>query len=157
MKNKNLLLLALILLFQPAWSAETKYSPNEVQNRMNQIYYWHLAQELNISAEQEKEMVRILEQSQKKRGELMGAREEALKVFKSVSSSHQPKVNANDLAAALKSYDTINHDLTHVDRDEFAALRKVFGDQALAQFLIVRDSITERLRNSIRNTPTSSR
>ncbi len=128
-------------------SAETKYSAGEVQNRMSQIYYWHLAEELKISADQEKDMVRILEDSQKRRTELLGLRENHLKALKSQKGG---------LTKVLTDYESVTHDLALVDREEFHALRKLFGDQTLARFLVERDQITERLRNSIRKAPAST-
>ncbi len=157
MKKMRFKLGLVVLLFAlPAISEESKYSPGEIHNRMNQIYYWHLAEELNISAEQEKTMVKILEQMQKRRSDLMNTREEAVVVLKTFSArtSNTPS-QLNELSKALKDYEKVTHEMAHADKDEFESLQKLFGDQALAKFLVVRDSIAERLRNSIRKAPAS--
>jgi hypothetical protein len=147
--------LLVLLLGTSAFAGETKYSPGEIQSRMNQIYYWHLAEELNISAEQEKGMVKILENSQKRRSELLSVRDESVTVLQAFTGKPANYPSDAALANALKNYEKVTHELAHTDKDEFDSLRKLFGDQALARFLVVRDSITERLRNSIRKAPAS--
>jgi hypothetical protein len=152
MKAKTwILIISAALAAIPSFGEEARYSPGEVHNRMNQIYYWHLAEELNISADQERGMVQILEQSRKKRTELINRHEDSLKALQALPDSGElSKAQKEILAKSLKDYQEAAHELAHVDKDEFDSLRKVFGDPTLAKFLAVRENITERLRNSIR-------
>jgi hypothetical protein len=148
----------LIFILTLCWQLSTLNNPafanqasQEVQSRLSQIFYWHLADELKISAEQEREMIRILEDVQKQRSHALNERELALINLKKLDKSSNVKASSEVLTSYIKAVEK----LSVLDREEFERLRRVLGDGAFAKFLIVRDEVTDRIRNSIRKSPAS--
>ncbi len=141
--SAKIFLVFVVFFFLGTFQAQAS---TEVQSRLNQIFYWHLADELKISPEQEKEMVLILEDVQKRRSLALSERELSLVNLRKLEKMGNSKAASPVLNEYIRSVEK----LSLLDREEYERLRKLLGDEALTKFLIVRDEVTERVRNSLK-------
>jgi hypothetical protein len=139
---------ALILFFAIAcFGVRAEDKAGQLRERLNKIFYWHLADELKLSAPQEKSMVGIIEDIQAKREKAMQERSQTLEALKKLGKNAGLKQTEPLLNAYQRSLDT----LAGLDREEGQRLRTLIGPELLARFYIVRDEVTTRVREALQD------
>jgi hypothetical protein len=148
MKTRRTTLILWVLLFSNIAVAEhSESSRAEIKERLGKVFYWQIADELDLKPDVEKKLVSILEDFQKKREELLQKREELFKIYHKDFSKDSPAPMAEKF---LKDYQDINKGLGASETEEFLMLKKVLTPQQLTRFLLVRDVFSRKVRESLR-------
>lgn len=121
-------------------------SATELKTRLNKIFYWHLSDELKLSAKQERDVVVILESVQQKREAALGERENALSDLRKLPKDAGIDKTRPHLEKYLRSLET----LAGLDREEYNSLKVAMGEELLGRFYIIRDDVTTRVRKALR-------
>ena len=118
-----------------------------VRERLNKIFYWQLADDLKLSPQQEKAMIVIIEDIQKRRTETIAARDSALDALKKNSAAKTPASSEKELA---RYRDSLSR-LAGLDIEEYDRLQKLLGAETLARFYVVREDLLSRVRDSLKS------
>jgi len=130
---------------QDAFSQAT--DSKQIRERLTQIFYWQIADELKLSTVAEKKMVQVIEDISKKREKALAEREAAIVDLK----KFEKKTNAPEVKAVLSRYQKALIDLSGLDTEEYNKLIEILGVENLAKFYLVRDSVTTRIRDAVKN------
>lgn len=128
-------------------SLETQ-DPKKLRERLNKLLYWQIADELKLSAQEEKSLIKILDDYQhakedllKKSDEIM-AKVEALPVGSTEDA--QSKVTSEDFEKTQKQ-------LAELDVKQTSDLRALLGNQRFLSFLKIRKDLNAKLLKAIQD------
>lgn len=118
----------------------------EVKDRLNKIFYWHLSDELKLSAEQEKNLVDVLNRIQSTREKALAERSTALGALRSLEKDApltKTKPHLDEFTRASKV-------LAELEQQEYNELKGVIGEELLGRFYIIREDVTSRVRQALK-------
>ena len=117
-----------------------------MRDRLNKIFYWHLADELKLSPKQEKDVIAKLNDIQTKRANTQMSREAAIKALQSLKKDAPLSVTK----PYLDKYVQCSETLAGLDKEEYEGLKSVLGEELLARFYIIREDVTSRVRKALK-------
>ena len=140
------LLLGLLLGF----GAGRAHAEDNVRQRLSQIFYWHLSDELKLAPAQEKEMVQVLESVEARRTSALAQRDQALAAFRKRLADKGRELPAPEAEKLLAPYREALATLAKIDEDESARLAKLLGPATLVRFYVVREDVLARVREALK-------
>lgn len=136
-----------LLIITPSLQAQNSLEEAErVRGRLNQLFYWRLADELKLSPTQEKEMASLLNEVQKNREDAFRNREQILGTLKEKGKT----LSAPEAKAKMAEMDKIIKTMAEIDSREHQGLRKILGDELLAKFYVIREETIEKVRSALK-------
>ncbi len=117
-----------------------------MKERLNKIFYWHLADELKFSPQQEKSVVELLNNLQSKREHALKNREEAIESLQGLDKSAPLSKTKPYLDKYMQSSET----LAGLDKEEYEGLKNIIGEELLGRFYIIREDVTSRVRKALK-------
>ncbi|NCN40633.1 hypothetical protein GW916_05225 [bacterium] len=138
--------LASTLFVADAAYAEDVQDKAGMKDRLNKIFYWHLADELKLSPKQEKDVIAKLNEIQSKREEALKTREEAISSLQGLAKDAPLSKTKPFLDKYIKCSET----LAGLDKEEYNGLKEVLGEELLARFYIIREDVTSRVRKALK-------
>lgn len=136
---------ALMLSF--AGLAAAPVRAENVRERLNKIFYWNLSDDLNLTPQQEKSMVVIIEDIQKRRQASLAARDESLEALKKIKKGS----GAPAAEKELTRYREAVAKLAGLDAEEYDRLKALFGAETLARYYVVREEVLGRVRDALKS------
>ena len=118
--------------------------PKQFRARLNQIFYWQIADDLKLSTQVEKSMVAIIEDIGMRREKALSAREDALASLKAA-----PNASKTELEKQLNIFQKASEDLAQLEVEEHKKLKATLGPENLAKFYLVRESVTNKIKEAI--------
>jgi hypothetical protein len=120
----------------------------QLRERLNKIFYWHLADELELTPQQEKALMNVLEEVQAKRERLLTERDLSLSSLRGLGKK------ATQAAAEphLLKFRSVLESLTALEGEEYDRIKAILGVELLGRFYIIRDDVTSRIRDALRGT-----
>ena len=118
--------------------------PKQFRARLNQIFYWQIADDLKLSTAVEKSMVATIEDIGARREKALSAREDALAALKAA-----PSASKNELEKQLNVFQKACEDLAQLEVEEHKKLKATLGPENLAKFYLVRESVTNKIKDAI--------
>lgn len=122
---------------------------SQVHKRLNQLFYWQVADALTLSTEVEKAMVAEVEKQKKARDSLLAERDKLLRDLK----KGEAVLGQKSVGELLASYRRVLDDLARIDVQEHDALLKILGASDLAKYYLVRDEFAQRLKQAVQKVP----
>ncbi|MBS1982555.1 MAG: hypothetical protein JST16_00170 [Bdellovibrionales bacterium] len=119
----------------------------DVRERLNKIFYWHLSDELKLSPQQEKEMTAVIEGLQQRRQAAFEMRDKTLESLR--KQVKEPKPGETD--KLLERYKATFQQLSALDVEEHDKLKALLGSETLARYYVVREEVLARVRNALKN------
>ncbi len=149
MKNySSVILIGILFLVQKSvFSADADMQKQQVKERLGKVFYWQIADELNLKPEIEKQLVSILENAQEKRQKLLELRDELF-------DSYHRQYSSLPHDKFVKTYQEFTLGMQKVENDEFMELKKLLSPSQLTQFLLVRDVFSKRVREALKRVET---
>ena len=146
MKHLKLLLLSILVLgfTQAAYSQK---SADSVRSRLSQIFYWQIADDLKLSAQQEKDLVAFIEDIQSRREKVLKDRSQALADIKAQGVT----LSAAQSTKLLDRYRVSVEQLGKLDVEEFTKLNKLLGSEKFVRFLGVRETMADRINDAMKS------
>lgn len=118
-----------------------------IRARLNQIFYWHLSDELRLNPEQERKLIQAIERVQKRRSEGLKERDASLAALQKVSKESP----AATLDQALERHRKALVELGRIDAEEHDELKGLLGPALLARYYLLREDVLARVRDGLRN------
>jgi hypothetical protein len=118
--------------------------PKQFRARLNQIFYWQIADDLKLSTAVEKSMVATIEDIGARREKALSAREDALAALKEA-----PGATKAELEKQLNVFQKACEDLAQLEVEEHKKLKATLGPENLAKFYLVRESVTNKIKDAI--------
>jgi hypothetical protein len=135
-------------LFFVLFSASLRATENsDIKERLNRIFYWQIAVELNLSPKAEKELVVVVEDIQMRRDRAFVDRQSALNELKAMEKS----LSGKTVEPILKKYQGALTQLSKLDSEEHERLKTLLGVESLAKFYLVRESVALKIREALRS------
>jgi hypothetical protein len=125
----------------------TNSRADEVRERLNRIFYWHLSDDLKLSPQQEKSMIQIIEDIQTRRQSALSDRDKALEALKKLGKSP----TASDSEKVLSRYRKTLEVVGALDVEEADRLKKLLGPATLVRFYVVREEVLGRVKEALQN------
>ena len=125
-------------------------SPQELKKlkaRLNRILYWQIADELDLKAEEEKKMVRVLQDVQTRREKALREREGAFQAMRRFSRVKNSDKSVQALRDHVKSF----KELAQADSFEYEELKGILGEERLARFYVIRSEMGRKIKRSIQS------
>lgn len=129
-----------------AQAAPEPQKQQEVKERLNKIFYWHLSDELKLSAEQEKNLVDVLNRIQSLREKALLERSAALSALRGLSKD----APLSKTKPHLDAYTEASRVLAQLEQNEYNELKAVIGEELLGRFYIIREDVTSRVRQALK-------
>jgi hypothetical protein len=126
-------------------SMETQ-DPIKLRNRLNKLLYWQIADELKLSAVEEKRLVQILDLHQQNKESLLKSEEDLLKELDALNAPVEDK-KAKELLDNLEGQ---QEKLAKLDRQQFQDLRTLLGSSRYIAFHKVRRALHEKLMKTVK-------
>lgn len=118
----------------------------DVRERLNKIFYWHLSDDLKLTAKQEKEMTVVIQEISARRQSAIDAREAALEDLRKLGK----KVDVATASKALDRYRASLVQLSGLDLEEHERLKALFGPETLARYYVVKEEVFQRVREALK-------
>jgi hypothetical protein len=141
MFHRPSLLIGFLAFF--AWSAQAAPSEQQLRERLNQIFYWRLADELKLTPKEEKDLIQVIEDTQKKREIALAERDSALKTMHELKEG-----DVKNRDESLSRYEKSLQKLSESDIDEHKKLRNLLGAGRLARYYVIRDTVLAEIKKS---------
>ena len=142
-KLLKILLSSAVLLGASSYAGDSK----EIRERLNKIFYWQIADDLKLTPHAEKSMVTIIDEIQKRREAALNDRDHSLEDLR----KYEKKMTAKVAEPILARYQAALSTLGGLDGEEHKRLLEVLGVESLAKFYLVREAVTKRIRDALRN------
>lgn len=143
---------ALIVMFATLASV-TAFAHNHEDNaallqRLNKIFFWEMANHLDLDPVTEKKMEDLVNDIQNRRQQALKQRDESMGCLKPQAGTASASSSAS-LATCLDRHIDSIRILARLDAEEFEKLRTLLGDERLARFLTKRFDLIQRVRSAI--------
>ncbi len=128
-------------------SLETQ-DPKKLRERLNKLLYWQIADELKLSAQEEKSLIKILDDYQHAKEELLKKSDEIMAKVEALpigsTEDAQSKITSEDFENTQKR-------LAELDVKQTSDLRQLLGNQRFLSFLKIRKDLNAKLLKAIQD------
>jgi predicted ATP-grasp superfamily ATP-dependent carboligase len=133
-------ILFLSLSLSPFFMALGDDSQKRFENRLNELMFWRLSDELALKPQEEQKLKNILKKYQEERKKALLQQQEAIAVMA------DPKKCKN----CLKSYEDALNAFGQSSPKEFKELRAALGEEKLKKFILIRSQMTNDVKEALR-------
>jgi len=128
-------------------------SQENFKDRLNKIFYWQLADELQLAPKTEKDMSKLLEDIQARKEKALTERDAAMEELRALGATPELAASKTKLDRYQKALAT----LSKLDAEEYTKLNSLLGPQHLARFYVVREQVLDKLRAALVDTKKSDK
>ncbi len=129
----------------PQAANSSQHSESKVRERLNQIFYWQISDELKLSTKQEKELIAIVEDIQNQRAQFMATRDQTIESLRKLGRAPSNK----EAEKALKAYNKAVESLAGLDAQESKRLSKVLNTELLVRFYVIREDVIAKVKEAL--------